>query len=536
MKPTKLTNLEEEVRDVAESDLVAYIKLVAPTRALSGCHIDVIRWWERPDAKSHQLLLFPRDHMKSALAAFRLSYRLTKKPELRSLLISSTSALAQKQLFFIKNIFESPVHRKYWPLHLLPPSKDLEEEIEFKKKQPKWNENEIYLGHPIREELQVRDPSVFTGGLTTNLVGMHCDIALLDDVVTGENAYTAEGRARVGSQYALLSSIEGTEAEEWAVGTRYHPNDLYSELKEMEEDVYNPKTGHLEGSRPIYEVLERVVEDSGIGEGTFLWPREKTKDGRWYGFDKQILARKRGQYKNLNRMQFRAQYYNDPSDPDDVPVSTDKFQYYDPDKNLKRVDGKWYCNGNRLNVFAAIDFAYSAGKNSDYTCIVVVGVDADWNIYVLDIDRFKAEAKVSTYYEHILHMLQKWDFRKLRAEVTAAQRVIVRDLKESYLKPNGLSLTIEDYLPSRQEGSKEERIDATLIPKYDNYQIYHTRAPNMFLLEQELQSRNPPHDDIKDALASVMGILVKPTSGLKMNKMKEDNNVLWHPRFGGRAF
>ena len=42
------------------------------------------------------------------------------------------------------------------------------------------------------------------------------------------------------------------------------------------------------------------------------------RDGKWFGFDLKILAKKRGQY--LDKGQFRAQYYNDPSDPDNVPV------------------------------------------------------------------------------------------------------------------------------------------------------------------------------------------------------------------------
>ena len=38
------------------------------------------------------------------------------------------------------------------------------------------------LDHPLRKKENVRDPSIFTGGLTTSLTGLHCDIAVLDDV------------------------------------------------------------------------------------------------------------------------------------------------------------------------------------------------------------------------------------------------------------------------------------------------------------------------------------------------------------------
>lgn len=514
---------KDEIRELAESSLPNFISLIAPGRLLSTCHLEVCDWWEREESKSHQLLLFPRDHMKSALVAFRVAWHLTKDPTLRILYISSTSNLAQKQLSFIKGIFESDIHRRYWPDHIIPDE----------GRRTKWTNTEIALDHPSRKQEQIRDPSIFTGGLTTNLVGMHCDIAVLDDIVTNDNAYTEEGREKVRHQYSLLSSIEGADAKEWVVGTRYHPNDLYNDLMNMKQDTFDDN-GDIVGQEPIYEIFERVVEDMGDGTGEFLWPRQKRKDGKWFGFDKQVLARKRGQY--LDRMQFRAQYYNDPSDPDDIPVGSDKFQYYDP-KYLTRSGGKWYFKNSRLNVFAAVDFAYSLKRRADYSAIVVVGIDADNNIYVLDIDRFKTD-RVSEYYDHIVALVHKWDFRKLRAEVTAAQSVIVNELKNNYIKPNGIALSIEEYRPNKYQGAKEERIAAVLEPRYDNLQVWHYRGGNCHLLEEELMTRNPSHDDIKDAMASCIEIAVKPSHnmGRKLSELVDGAEDLWHSRFGGRRF
>ena len=123
-------------------------------------------------------------------------------------------------------------------------------------KRAKWTNTEIELDHPLRAIEGVRDPSVFTAGLTTSITGLHCDIAVLDDVVVMENAYTAEGRNKVISQYSLLSSIEGGEAQEWIVGTRYHPKDLYNSLIEMQEEVYD-KEGNIIEYEAVYEKFER---------------------------------------------------------------------------------------------------------------------------------------------------------------------------------------------------------------------------------------------------------------------------------------
>ena len=507
----------DQIRYAAESDLVTFIKLVAPEQVLGQCHEDVCNWWTREDAKSHQLLLFPRDHGKSRLIAYRVAWELTKNPTLRILYISATANLAEKQLGFIKGILTSEIYRRYWPDHV-----NADE-----GKRTRWTNSEIMLDHPLRKKENVRDPSVFTGGLTTSLTGLHCDIAVLDDVVVYENAYTGEGRNKVKSQYSLLSSIEGAEAKEWVVGTRYHPADLYNDLLQMTEDLYD-EDGNKVGEDNIYEIFEKPVESNGDGTGEFLWPRSQRKDGKWFGFDMKILAKKRGQY--LDKGQFRAQYYNDPSDPDNVPVGSDKFQYYER-KHIKEENGYLYYRDNRLNVFAAVDFAFSLGKRADYTAIVVIGIDADNNVYVLDIDRFRTD-RISDYFEHILHLSNKWNFRKLRAETTVAQMAIVKQLKE-LIKQHGLAISIDEFRPNKGQGNKQERISSVLEPRYDNMGIWHYRGGNTQILEEELSSRNPPHDDVIDALAAVVDMAVKPARAIRRSK---DNVVQFNSRFGGVSF
>lgn len=513
-----LSDEREERRLLAESDLEEFIKLVHPKRYLGNIHREVIRWWTRPEAKSHQLLLLPRDHMKSALIAYRAAWTITKDPTVRILYISSTSQLATKQLKFIKDILTNDTYRMFWP--------DMVEKEDAKRE--KWTEREIAVDHPLRKEWNIRDATVITAGLTSNIVGLHCDVAVLDDVVVQGNAYTEDGREKVKDQYSFLSSIEGADAKEWSVGTRYHPKDLYSDLLSMEAEQYD-ENGKLKDADTIYEVFERQVESVGDGTGEFLWPRTKSPDGKWFGFDAQVLADKRGKY--LNKLHFRAQYYNDPHDVDSSPIQRSQFQYYNQ-QFLNQVNGRWEYNGNRLNVFAAVDFAYSTSRRSDYSSIVVVGVDTFNNYYVLDIDRFRSDGSPSTYFKHILDMHQKWGFRKIRVEVSVAQIVIAKSLKEDYIRPLGLGLAIEEFRPTAKQGSKQERILATLEPKYANNQIWHYPSGNCQILEEELLYANPAHDDVKDALASCIDCAEPPTNMFKMIKQRIAP-FQFHSRFGG---
>lgn len=516
-----MQDVKDQIRTMAENDLEAFIKLVQPQRVLGDVHKELIRWWTRSDARSHQMVLLPRDHAKSYFAACRAAWEITKNPAIRILYISSTANLAEKQLGLIKQIITSPIYRKYWPEMTHPDE----------GKREKWTNNEISVDHPLRKIEAIRDPTVFTAGLTTNVVGMHCDIAILDDVVTNETAYTEEGREKVRTQYSLLASIEGADALEWVVGTRYHPKDLYNDLLASKIEIYD-ETGELSSDEPLYEIFQREVEDMGDGTGTYLWPKQQRADGKWFGFDQAILAKKYAQY--IDKTQFRAQYYNNPNDAGTASIKPEFFQYYDRAK-LTRQDGRWYYQGNRLNVFAAIDFAYSIRLKADYTSIVVVGVDSNGNHYVLDIERFKTQL-ISDYFARILHLHIRWDFRKLRAEVTAAQEVIVKDLKENYIRRNGLSLAIDEYRPTRQEGIKLERIEAILQPKYSNRQMWHYHGGQTQILEEELVQQNPAHDDIKDALANAVAICIAPTASRMSSQAPGwQKPGIINQRFGGMA-
>jgi phage terminase large subunit-like protein len=510
-----LISKKDQIRAAAEADLVTFIRLVHPNRVLGSIHEEVCSWWNRDDAKTHQLLLLPRDHQKSALVAYRVAWEITRNPAVRILYISSTTTLAKKQLKFIKDILTSKTYRYYWPEMIHENENDRE----------KWTEIEISIDHPIRKEENIRDATVFIAGTDTTITGLHCDINVFDDVVSPDNAYTETGRSSVRAVYSQLASIEGTDSRQWVVGTRYHPLDLYHDMTEIEVDEYDQE-GNLIGAEPLYESFERAVENVGDGTGEFIWPRQLRKDGKPFGFDQNVLAKKRAQY--LDKTQFRAQYYNDPNSAENAPVDPSLFQYYDSNL-LKHTAGNWYYKDRKLNIFAAIDFAYKLSKRADYTTIAVIGVDYDRNYYVLKLDRFKTD-KISEYFQAILKAYEVYGFRKLRAECTAAQSVIVKDLKENYIRPYGLMMSVDEYHPTNRQGSKEERVGAILHPRYENLQIWHYKGGNTQILEEELTSENPLHDDVKDALASAIDVSVPPAP---MTQTYMNVELDYNPRFGG---
>lgn len=507
----------DDIREAAEMDLLTFIRLIAPHRILGRCHEELCRWWCRDDAKSHQMVLLPRDHQKSAMVAYRVAWEITRNPAVNILYVSATTNLAEKQLKFIKDILTCKIYKRYWP--------NMVEENENNRE--RWTTSEFSVDHPKRKAEGVRDPTVFTAGLGTAITGLHCNIAVLDDVVVQENAYIRDGREDVKTQYSLLASVETTDAKEWVVGTRYHPADLYNDLTEMVEEVYNEQ-GEITASRTVYEIYQREVEDAGDGSGEFIWPRMQRKDGKWFGFNREVLARKRAQY--LDRTQFYAQYYNNPNDPGNEAIGSALFQYYDR-RLLEERGGTWYIGETRLRTFAAMDFAYSLKQSADFTSIVVVGADDENRIYILDINRFKTN-RVSEYFENILKSQGRWKYNKIRCETTAAQAIIVEELRNNYVRKAGIPLSIDSFSPTRNQGSKEERIDAQLRPRYEAQSIWHYKAAIIDELEQELKQSKPKHDDVKDALAMAVGIAMSPLNQVG-GRSKPKPTVQYNSRFGG---
>ena len=162
----------QQIRESAEADLGKFIKLVAPHLLLGSIHYEVIDWWSRSEAKNNQLLLLPRGHLKSKLVAYKAAWWITKHPETTILYVSATADLAEKQLYQIKNIIDSPIYKRYWPEMIHPEE----------GKREKWAVSEIAVDHPKRKFEGIRDATCKAVGLTSNTTGFHADVVILDSL------------------------------------------------------------------------------------------------------------------------------------------------------------------------------------------------------------------------------------------------------------------------------------------------------------------------------------------------------------------
>ena len=501
---TYLSKTQSESREIMMADLGSFVAGVAPYRMLGHCHKDMLRYFCNDD--DSQLILWPRGHQKSTLLAFWCAWWVVKHPDTSILYASATAELAELQLGLIKQILESKFVKKYWP-ELYP------EASEFI-----WRNNAITTGHWKRSIEGMRDYTVKAVGVGGTITGQHYDVILLDDLVEEKNSEGKTERGKVSRWFSFLTSIINDAGITKAVGTRYHPKDLYDEMMSMEEEIFD-EVGTVIAVKKVFTVSAEVVET----DGQFLWPRQQRHDGRWFGFDLQILAKKKAKY-SKNPGAYYSQYYNDPTDPETKRIKA--FNYYKKEK-LQYTGYRWTYEGRPLNVVAAIDFAATITKRAAYTAIVVIGIDWLRNIYVLGVVRFKTD-QISEMTKQLSYLYTKWHFTTCRCETTGQQNLIVEQIKRNN-KDLGIHYKLEKNPPCTD---KRIRIFSNLEPLYSDEKIFHYRGGNCEILESELHSEKPPHIDTADALAAVVEIAKPPTRPRGTVKSKPVN---YNNRFGGVA-
>lgn len=510
----------EQARSVLEDDLWEFAKYINPHYCYGEIHQEVFRWLADPHGSDNQLLLMPRAHLKSHCIAVWCVWWTTKHPDTSIVYLSAGEDLSKVQLGAIKNMLTCDRYRKLWP----------EMVNREEAKRDKWSADTINVDHPRRKEMGIRDFTLHTKTVKSNFTGLHCDVMIYDDIVVPNNAYTETGRKEVKAAVSQCASILNPGGISKAVGTIYHPADIYSDFQSAMVREWDEVVGDFTNEYPLWDVKKYIVESHGDMTGEYLWPRtESPYDGKSYGFNIKILAKIQAKYFSMGEnAQFYAQYYNDPNDPESEKVSRDCFQFYDP-KFVQFRDGFFYFKNRRLNLCAAMDVAWTVNKGSDYTALAVIGVDHDWNIYVLSLERFKTQ-DYDTYYSYITSLHAQWGFRRLFIESNAGGSLVASEVKRR-LKQNGSTLVIEGKAATGNEGKKEEKHNAILIPRVKNGQVFFPKGGLTDVAIEEIVLERPPHDDLKDVLTTAIANAQAPA-----RQTEEDSNVInirYNRRFGG---
>jgi len=308
------------------------------------------------------LILLPRGHFKSTLITVGMSMQdILRDTAQRNLITSSTPSLVSQFSLEIRSHFETNQILKF----LFP-------EVCYDnpaKQSKRWNDKEMVVK---RTKIR-REPSLTFLSAGSMAVGYHFTRRIYDDIVNYENTATNDLIQKLHTWHSYTKSL-GAGAVERYVGTRYHFNDIYEDLIKLE----------AKGKIAVY--TRKAIEN-----GVVIFPGQ---------FSIQLLDELRdvqGDYI------FSAQYMNDPTDKENA-----KFR----EEDLKVVEDWKDRDGNHrlpeMNTFVIFDpnFTEKEDKNSSNNAVVVVGVDAYKNKFLLD--RYSARGSIDEVADRAIDFLVQY--------------------------------------------------------------------------------------------------------------------------------
>ncbi len=307
------------------------------TRAMRRQDIDRDWLYERvreveadPDG---YLDVWAREHYKSTIITFGLTIQnILQDPEITVGIFSHTRPKAKDFLKQIKMELESNTFLQGLFPDILYANPDREA--------PTWA---LDGGIVVKRKSNPAAATVEAWGLVDGMpTGKHFRLMIYDDVVTLESVSTPEQIQKTTDAWALSLSLGvAVGGKIRYIGTYYHTNDTWREIER----------------RSAAKVRRHAVTKDGTETGEpVLWDRATVAK----------IRRERGPYI------FACQYLLKPVSEANQSFKEDWVRYY---SGTLELEG--------MNLYLIVDPANAKKKNNDYTVMMVVGLAADNNYYLI---------------------------------------------------------------------------------------------------------------------------------------------------------
>lgn len=279
--------------------------------------------------------LWAREHYKSTIITFGLTIQdILNDPEITIGIFSHTRPISKTFLRQIKSEFETNIKLKEAHPDILWANP--------RGQAPKWNEDD---GIVVKRKGNPKEATVEAWGLVDGMpTGRHFKVRIYDDVVTEKNVTTAEQIKKTVTAWELSLNLGTRDGTFRVVGTRYHSLDAYKTM--IDRGTAKPR---------IYPAT-----NNGMPEGSPVF------------LTKAQLAKKR---RDMGSYIFACQMLQNPVADEAQGFKEEWLQFW-------QVEG-WKA----FNRYILIDPAGEKKAESDYTAMVVLGLGADGNIYVIDMVR-----------------------------------------------------------------------------------------------------------------------------------------------------
>lgn len=319
------------------------------------------------------------------------------------------------------------------------------------------------LGRVDVAKRTIRDKSstiaMFGSGAKT-VLGYRTDWTICDDVVTGENSNTPEQRTKMRNWFDLCveTGPEHLTSRLTVVGTRFHPNDLYGDLREM----FVP--GDDDKLTQLYSVHhEDAIADSEARQT--LWPerwpwkrlmQQKVKVGT-LSFNKR--------YRNIavdeSRMVFKQEYV------EGGWIGKDHYQGV-LDRNLRVGD---YSESWRRA--AGFDPAIGTSKHAKFCAHVVLGQGSckehDRCYWVIDLER--DQWSLPQQVELILRKHAEYGLMTSQVETNAYQAGLLEAIQQKMVERD-IALKIDPHYTNKTNKPDPELGVQSMAPWFERGAVH----------------------------------------------------------------
>ena len=496
----------EEVLHSAYNDLITFGKLFSPQDFLASAtpnfHRKVGSLLINKEIQQLALVL-PRDHAKSTLAATAVLHRFlfaTKdQPEFIAWIGEAQDQSIDNLNWIMTHIYENPAIHYYFG--------DLQGD--------KWTKSEFTLSNGCR--MIAKGTSQRLRGkkqLSTRYTGM-----ILDDFESELNTKTPEGRQQIKNWVtaAVYPAIDfDKNGFLWCNGTIVHYDSFLNGLV-REHD--NAKKSGEDFSWDV--VTYKAILDDGTPLWPSRWPLKKLEERKQFYIDSGTPAK------------FYQEYMNQAKSPEDQIFSEEDINdgYYKGNARFDDESDSWYIqldDGTKkyINIYIGVDPASSINSYSDFSVIMVIGVTAEFDYYVLEYWRKRVLPMECA--DEIFKFVKRYSpVRRVNIETIAYQEML-RDYVYKRSKKEGLFIPgIEKGIKGYGNKKKKDRLFEGLQPMFKQGAVHLKKNHHEFIGEL-LDFPKGSHDDCIDAFwLSTQFARGNPKAGTKQKEKNKDGSYTY---------
>ena len=467
----------EKVLEMAYKDLIVFGKLFSPQDFLASATPDFhnVVGKKLLDRTNQQLaLVLPRDHAKSTLAATAVLHRFLfankESPEFIAWVGEAQDQAIDNLNWISNHIYENPAIHYYFG--------DLEG--------PKWTKTEIILKNNCR--MIAKGAAQRLRGkkqLSTRYTGI-----ILDDFESELNTKTPEARMHIknwvtAAVYPAIDFDKGGFL--WCNGTIVHYDSFLNGLvKNYDEATKN-------GEEYSWDL---ITYKAILDDGTPLWP------SRWP--IKKLEERKQFYIDSGTPSKFYQEYMNQAKSPEDQIFSEEDItdNFYKGKLKFDEPCNSWYLmldDGRKeyVNIYIGVDPASTLSARNDYSVIMVIGVTADFDYYI--IEYWRQRVLPMDCADEIFKIAERYrPIKRINIETISYQEML-RDYVHKKSKRDGKFLPgIEQGIKGYGNQKKKDRLFEGLQPMFKAGAVHLKKNMHEFIGEL-LDFPKGTHDDTIDA-------------------------------------